>query len=72
MEMRPVKSSNIHSLGYDADTRTMHVRFHSGKTYEYSDIPSDLHARIFNAKSVGGALHEHVVKKGNRGKALRD
>lgn len=54
MTMQPVESSNIHSVGYDAATETMRVRFRSGKTYDYPGTKPDEHTRFMEAKSKGG------------------
>lgn len=39
MIMVPVVSDNVASVGYDHATRTMRVRFRSGGTYDYYDVP---------------------------------
>jgi hypothetical protein len=63
MDMKPVSSSNIHSVGYDADKREMRVRFHHGKTYAYSNVSEDTHKALISAKSVGSHFASHVKGK---------
>lgn len=38
VEMMPVRSSNIASVGHDPETMELHVTFHSGQTYVYSGV----------------------------------
>ncbi len=60
MTMTPVKSSNIHSVGYDAPTETMRVRFLSGATHQYRPVPGWAHRSFVNAPSIGSHFAEHV------------
>ncbi len=60
MERKTVDSSNIASIGYDAETATMHVEFHSGRVYEYADVPAEEHANLLAAPSVGGHFSKHI------------
>jgi hypothetical protein len=59
MILRPVTSSNIESIGYDPDTRKLHVKFASA-VYEYDDVSSDEYAGLMAAESLGGHLHSHI------------
>lgn len=61
MEMKPVKSSNINRMGYDADTKTMRVEFASGQTYDYPNTKPEEHAACCGAGSVGSHFHKHFV-----------
>lgn len=54
LKMEPVKSSNVDSVGYDPDFKVMAVRFKSGGTYHYHDVPASHHAELVGAKSIGG------------------
>jgi hypothetical protein len=51
--MTPVESSNIHSIGYDAPSRTMHIKFKSGGHYTYADVPPEVHQEFMGAESKG-------------------
>lgn len=35
MERTSVTSSNINSIGYDADSQTLEIEFNNGAVYEY-------------------------------------
>lgn len=61
--MTPVKSSNIESVGYDADGSRLHVRFKSGAEYAYHGIEPAQHAELMAADSVGSHLHRVVKPK---------
>lgn len=70
MEHQPVRSSHVRSIGYDPETKTLEVTFHTtGQTYVYEGVEPHTHRRILAAKSIGSALHEHVISRG-RGKKL--
>jgi len=60
MEMKPVDSSNVHSVGYDPESQTMRVAFHNGATHDYSEVPPETHAALMASDSVGAHLHKHV------------
>ena len=60
MEMTPVTSSNLHSVGYDPATKDMHVRFHSGNTATYRNVPPETHQAFVSAPSVGKHFHQHI------------
>lgn len=53
MQRDPVSSSNLLSVGYDIDTRTLEVEFKSGSVYQYFDVPESVHVELTGAPSVG-------------------
>ena len=53
MQMIPVSSSNLASVGYDATSKTLYVRFHKGGTYSYSNVPESVYHGLMNAPSKG-------------------
>ena len=53
MQRVPVSSSNIASVGYDDNTHTLEVEFHSGHVYQYFDVPKDVYDGLLTAGSVG-------------------
>lgn len=57
-----LKSSNIHSVDYDRENETLKVKFHSGGTYTYKDVPKSLFDRIKRVKSPGKFFHKHIKK----------
>jgi hypothetical protein len=59
-EMTPVTSSNILSVGYDPQSREMHVTFSSGATYAYEGVEQGLYERLISADSPGQFLNRHI------------
>lgn len=53
IEMTPVKSSSISEVGYDPESRTLHVRFKTGASYEHKDVPLEKYASFTGAASAG-------------------
>lgn len=53
-------SSTIDAVGYDPDSRELTVRFHSGGTYLFFDVPEDKHQNLITADSVGRYFHRHI------------
>lgn len=60
MERRPVDSSNISSIGYDEDSSTLEVEFHSGAVYQYFDVPLNVFQGLRDANSKGQYLAQHI------------
>jgi hypothetical protein len=60
MERQIVRSSNIRSIGYDADTSTLEVEFQSGEVYQYARVPAIVHAALMKAPSKGAYLNQHI------------
>lgn len=56
--MIPVKSSNIEAVHHDGQHLT--VKFKSGATWKYHDVPSNVFAELLGAKSVGGYFAANV------------
>jgi len=60
MDMIPVQSSNIESIGYESSTETLHVRFTDGSTYEYKGVPSFIYDGLMSASSHGSFLNREI------------
>lgn len=63
MERIPVVSSNIASIGYDPDSRTLEVEFRNGTLYQYYDVPPAEYTGLMNAASHGSYLHRYIRDK---------
>ena len=63
VEMQPVDSSNIDSVGYDPETQRLTVRFRTGKTYHYNGVDSRTFDELMKAESKGKFLYQNI--KGN-------
>lgn len=55
-----VESSNIHSIYYSPDDKTMRVRFLSGAEYEYYRVPERIFIALLNADSHGSEFWDLV------------
>jgi hypothetical protein len=64
MEMNPVTSSNLSSMGYDEDTSTMAVQFNNGSVYSYQDVSKETYETVLHADSVGSTFNQLIVKGG--------
>ena len=61
MQMTPLKSSNLHSVGYAAGT--LRVQFHSGDIYDYLGVSPATYTGLLAAKSPGTFLHQRIKGK---------
>ncbi len=62
MERKSAASSNISSVGFNKDTKTLEVEFYSGGIYQYSDVPETVYSKFIRAESVGKFFHIHIKK----------
>lgn len=60
MEMKPVTSSNVKSVGYDKSTKQLTVEFNSG-TYTYEGVTPSAYGKIMAHPSTGSAVREAVA-----------
>jgi len=54
MDMIPVSSSRIHSVGWQDNT--MYARFHDGSTYAYDNVSQAEYRYFLNSPSLGSEL----------------
>lgn len=60
MQMIPVRSSAIQSIGYDHATRRMKIRFHQGHAYDFSQVPEYVFLAFLAAPSKGDYYNTHI------------
>ncbi len=58
--MRDVFSSHVSTIGYDPETKELHVKWDTGKTSIYEGVPADTATSVMNSWSVGTALRDRV------------
>lgn len=63
MERIGVSSSNIRSLGYDADSSMLEVEFNSGAVYQYQGVPQGEYDAFMNAGSKGSYFHANIKNR---------
>ena len=64
MERSPVESSNLASVGYEADSCTLEIEFHSGGVYHYFGVPLDVYQGLMSASSKGQFFDRNIKKAG--------
>lgn len=64
MEYVPVQSSHIEAVGYDADLRTLAVRFIGGKLLIVPGVTATEHGALMTAPSKGRWLAEFRRRRG--------
>ncbi len=62
MNMVPVSSSNLKSVGYDAASSTLRIAFLNSGIYEYFGVPSSVHAGLMSANSHGSYFDTYIKK----------
>lgn len=66
MNRTPVISSNVKSIGYDVQTKTLEVEFLTESVYQYSDVPPTVWREFLRRKrtneSIGKYLNGNVKR----------
>ena len=62
IEMIPVVSSNIESIGYNEETQILRVKFLNGAIYEYKNVPLIEFEQLKNTSSVGSYLNRNIAR----------
>ena len=60
MERTRVSSSNIRSIGYDAQNEVLEVEFVNGGIYQYFGVPKNIYERLMAASSKARFLSTHI------------
>lgn len=68
VELKPVKSSNIESVGHDPAKNELIVRFRgtrpeNDRTYHYEGVDAAKHAALIGAESIGKHLNTEIIGK---------
>jgi hypothetical protein len=63
MDVIPVESSSLKSVGYDELTQTLTVEFHTGKKYSYGEVPVEVYNDLLEAKSAGSYFAKNIRGK---------
>lgn len=58
LNMTPVSSSDIASVGYE--NGTLYIRFHRGGLYTYYNVPETEYRALMSAGSHGRYFHAHI------------
>lgn len=60
VNMVPVSSSNVDSVGYNDEQQILYVRFLNGSLYIYKGVSTYEYDGLLNAPSVGSYLHRNI------------
>lgn len=60
MQRKPVSSSNIVSVGYNPEIKTLEVEFKGGGVYSYPGVTDNKYHELINADSIGSHFHKHI------------
>lgn len=60
MDRQEVDSSNLHSVGYDADRKLLEIQFNGGEVYEYYQVPPETYESLMKADSKGRYHHQNI------------
>lgn len=53
MDRKPVSSSMINAVGYDAASQILEIEFTRGTIYQYAEFPKALFDEFLSSSSVG-------------------
>ena len=60
MQRQRVSSSNIRSIGYDAQNLILEVEFTSYDMYQYYGVSETVYRSLMNASSYGSYLNQNI------------
>ena len=61
IDRQPVSSSNIKSIGYHGDSKTLAVEFAGGGgVYHYDGVSKEDYDELMAAKSIGSHFHKSI------------
>jgi hypothetical protein len=60
MNRQPVRSSDLQSVGYDADQQVLEIAFHRGGIYQYYSVPASVYSALMSASSHGQYFHTYI------------
>lgn len=59
-----VDSSNLQSVGYDSETKTLEVQFnYADRIYHYLEVPQEIFDGLMAAESKGKFLQQNVKNR---------
>lgn len=64
MNRQSVESSNLASVGYDAENEILEIEFNHGGVYQYFDVPENIYEELMSASSYGQYFDRNIKKAG--------
>ena len=63
VDLKPCKSSQVESFGFDPGSKTLAVKFKNGGIYHYTGVDEDTHKAMCCCESVGKFLGSRIKGK---------
>lgn len=63
MERKPVQSTDLSIIGYNAKTQELEVTFKGGGVYLYTGVPEVVYQALMLAQSHGLYFNQHIKDK---------
>ncbi|MBK5210076.1 MAG: KTSC domain-containing protein [Flavobacteriaceae bacterium] len=60
-----VSSSNIASVGYDAENKILEIEFHHGGIYQYFNVPKKIYDGLMDAESKASYFYHNIRENNN-------
>ncbi len=60
MQRVAVASSNLASIGYDAENQVLEVEFKNGSIYQYEGVPEFAYSDMMTADSLGSYFNANI------------
>lgn len=60
MEHTPVTSSMVTHVGYDPETRELHLTYKGGKVYKHAAVPPEVHQALMTSPSMGKHINANI------------
>lgn len=60
MDWTSLASSNLSAMRYDEETRLLQIRFLSGRSYDFKDVPADVADGLKQADSPGKYFNSSI------------
>lgn len=71
-EMVAVKSSNITAVGYNPNTRELHIHFRGGAQFVYTDVSRETFLEFMAAESKGAYFYGKIRGNYKHSKVLKE
>ena len=71
MDRTRVSSSNLASVGYDAQTQTLEIEFLNGGISQYYSVPENRYTGLMSASSKGEYFDAFIKKAGYSYRKIR-
>jgi hypothetical protein len=65
MHREQVSSSNIKSIGYESNSKTLEIEFRDGGIYQYFNVTSNIYEELISTPSIGSFFHKYIKENYN-------